>query len=247
MQAVWIIRTSTADEQAGRRGVLVFAAGWAGSDELVRHLVRPNDGWDLLCLFDYRTQPSETEKEELINLLRPYRQRRLAAWSFGVWAAERIFGGVSAATTKEEGRFWDEALAIGGTPAPIDDLYGIPRRAFDVTVRSIGGTGTGKFLERMCGTPDVLREYYRHRSTRPLEEIYDELVALRRQAEAAETGGGGPAKGFWTEAIVGGRDAIFPPANLERYWSEAGVTVVRYPEMPHYPFGEPALCARMIR
>lgn len=87
-------------------------------------------------------------------------------------------------------------MAIGGTPAPIDDLYGIPRRAFDVTVRSIGGTGTGKFLERMCGTPDVLREYYRHRSTRPLEEIYDELVALQRQAEAAETGGGGPPKDF---------------------------------------------------
>lgn len=234
MQAVWIKGPTPV---AGERRVLVFATGWAGSDELVRHLPVA-EGWDFLCLFDYRTLPDAAERDALCELLAPYRECRLAAWSFGVWAAEQIFRSVRS-------DFWRAAVAIGGTPMPIHDRYGIPARAFAVTVRSIGGAGTTRFLERMCGTPEVLREYYRHRSTRPLEEIYDELVSLQRQA-LTSTADLLPDKGFWTTAIVGGQDAIFPPENLERYWREAGVQVEVRPELPHYPFGEPELWTRII-
>ena len=242
MQAVWIKRPNSAPSAAGERGVLVFAAGWAGSDELVRHAVLP-EGWDFLCLFDYRDLPKQAELDTLYELLAPYRERRLAAWSFGVWAAEQVFGPLCA---MRPGGFWSAAVAIGGTPAPIHDRYGIPARAFAVTVRSIGGAGTTRFLERMCGTPEVLREYYRHRSTRPLEEIYDELVSLQRQALSSSTADLLPEKGLWTTAIVGGRDAIFPPENMERYWNEAGVPVSIRPAMPHYPLCEPELWRRII-
>lgn len=235
MQAVWIKRSAA--HSRSERGVLVFAAGWAGSDQLVRHVDLP-EGWDFLCLFDYRDLPDAAQSEELFTQLASYRERRLVAWSFGVWAAEQLFWPLCA---MRPGGLWAAATAIGGTPAPIHDRYGIPARAFAVTVQSIGGTGTGKFLERMCGTPEVLREYYRHRSTRPLEEIYDELVSLQRQALTTAAADLLPEKRFWTTAIVGGRDAIFPPENMERYWGEAGVRVVRRPEMPHYPFCEPEI------
>lgn len=40
----------------------------------------------------------------------------------------------------------------------------------------------------------------------------------------------------WTRAYIGGRDRIFPPANMERYWSEDPDTeIVRDPEGLHLP------------
>ena len=143
MQAVWI---NSRPEMRSERGVIVFAAGWAGSDELVRHLALPQ-GYDLLCLFDYRSLPAAAEARELYAQIAPYRHKHLIAWSFGVWAAERIFGGADWT--------WDGAVAVNGTPLPVHDTYGIPVRAFAVTVRSIEGAGTGRFLERMCGTPET--------------------------------------------------------------------------------------------
>lgn len=228
MQAVWITRSAGAD--IARSGVIVFAAGWAGSDELVRHLALP-EGCDLLCLFDYRTLPSPEETAGLYSQITPYLHKHLIAWSFGVWAATEIFG----ACLFDRPGFWDTATAVNGTPIPISDAYGIPERAFAVTVRSIGGAGTAKFLERMCGTPEILREFYKHRSTRSLEEIYDELIQLRRQALDRLPDKPEPARSFWTAAVVGGKDAIFPPGNMSAYWREAGVPIIFVEDMPHYP------------
>lgn len=237
MQAVWITRST--DTKIPQRRVIVFAAGWAGSDELVRHLALPN-GCDLLCLFDYRTLPSPEETAEIDSQITPYRHRHLIAWSFGIWATTRIFG------SDPFGRadYWDTATAVNGTPFPISNDYGIPQRAFAVTVRSIGAAGTAKFLERMCGTPEILREYYKHRSTRALEEIYDELVQLRRQALDGLPENPKPARNFWTEAVIGGRDAIFPPENMSAYWREAGVPITFVEDMPHYPLYQTDILTR---
>lgn len=235
MQAVWITRTPDSNP-AQKKDIIVFAAGWAGSDELVRHLTLP-ESYDMLCLFDYRRLPDTAEAEELYAQIAPYRHKHLVAWSFGVWAAVVIFG--------DSPLHWDTATAINGTPLPISDDYGIPWRAFAVTVRSIGGTGTGKFLERMCDTPEILREYYRHRSTRPLEEIYDELQSLQHEALATASEGL-PAPGFWTAAMIGGRDAIFPPENMARYWGEASVPLTTVETMPHYPLFDPNILIRLI-
>lgn len=232
MQTTWIKRSPHA---ATARGIIVFAAGWAGSDELVRHLILP-EGYDFVCLYDYRTLPDATERAELESVLSAYEKRYLMAWSFGVWVAEQLFG--------QSPLTWQRAVAIGGTPQPIDDRYGIPKRAFAVTVRSIAGAGIVKFLERMCGTPEILREYYRHRSTRPLAEIYDELLALQRMA-GESTPSHRQAASFWTEAVVGERDAIFPPENMKRYWNENGIRVVLGDEMPHYPFYQTDLLTRL--
>lgn len=232
MQAVWITRSASPTQQ---QGVIVFAAGWAGSDELVRHLVLP-ERYDLLCLFDYRTLPDATEVGKLYAQTAPYHRKHLIAWSFGVWAAAQISG--------DSPLHWDTATAINGTPVPIHDTYGIPKRAFAVTVRSIGGAGTLKFLERMCGTPEILREYYKHRSTRALEEIYDELLRLQEMSLARPADN--PAPNLWTAAIIGQKDAIFPPENMTAYWNAAKVPVTLHAEMPHYPLHESGILARLI-
>lgn len=236
MQAVWITPRPEPDTpHSQKQGVIVFAAGWAGSDQLVRHLALPQ-GYDLLCLFDYRALPAAPESAELCAQLEPYRHKHLIAWSFGVWSATRIFG---------DGPLrWDTATAINGTPIPVSDTYGIPQRAFAVTLRSIGGAGIVKFLERMCGAPEILKEYYKHRSTRPLDEIYDELLSLQQQALVPSAAH--PAPGIWTRAIIGSQDAIFPPANMERYWTQAHVPITTIQDMPHYPLYNPDILIRLI-
>ncbi len=239
MQAVWITRSAEAD--IPQRGVIVFAAGWAGSDELVRHLAWPAE-CDLLCLYDYRSLPGPTETAGLYSQITPYRHKHLIAWSFGVWAATRIFGG----RLFDRANDWDTATAVNGSPIPISDTYGIPRRAFAVTERSIGTAGTAKFLERMCGTPAILKAYYKHRSTRALEEICDELLQLRRQALDGLPEKPEPVPAFWTGALIGGQDAIFPPENLSAYWREAGVPIAFDPDMPHYPLYDPERLIRLI-
>ena len=78
--------------------------------------------------------------------------------------------------------------------------------------------------------------------TRWLEDImtrYGQTVTVERDG-AAETAAGAsvPHAGFWTEAVAGTEDAIFPPENMMRYWTEAGVRVTVGEGMPHYPLAD---------
>lgn len=229
MQTVWIRRVYSPR-------IIVLALGWAGSDEVVRHLVIP-EGFDVVCLFDYCTLPSQAERALLYSTLSTYGERHLIGWSFGVWAASEIFGGGHLLV-------WNSTVAVNGTPVPIDDDYGIPTRGFALTVRGIRGGGTLKFLQRMCGTPEVLQAYYLHRSTRPLDEICGELTALGNFAAGASVSE--RSSRFWSRAVVGGRDEIFPPENMLRYWALAGVPVTVLAEMPHYPFYNPNFLSDLL-
>lgn len=219
--------------------MVVLALGWAGSEELVEHLLLPEE-CDVVCLFDYRDL---TLSDGLFTELEAYAERYLMGWSFGVWAATRLFG-MGGEDSLASALTWRGATAVNGTPAPVDDGYGIPKRGYELTARGIQGVGTRRFLERMCGSPEVLEFYYRHRSTRPLDEIGEELAALGKGAERGLVLPGGT--NLWTRAVVGGRDAIFPPENMARYWAEAGVTTVLDPDMPHYPFYNEDLLADLV-
>lgn len=213
-------------KRAGSSRVIVFALGWAGSDELIRHLILPDD-CDLVCLFDYRDLAFSAD---FIPAIQSYPQKYLVAWSFGVWAATRLLSTID----------WADTVAINGTPKAIDDRYGIPRRAFELTVRGIRAAGTQKFLERMCG--DHLRDYYRHRSTRPLDEIVVELERLGESYVEPTP----DQQRLWKRAVVGGLDAIFPPENMLRYWQEAGVEMTKVPGMPHYPLYDPEILVKIL-
>ena len=97
----------------GNPGLILFMLGWAADHHAVEHLAP--EGYDMLCVYDYRTlEPFAAEE------FSAYRNVTLFAWSFGVWAAERTCRDVAP----------DCAVALGGTPYPVDDRFGIPRRVF---------------------------------------------------------------------------------------------------------------------
>lgn len=207
MQEVWI-------KQSGSDRVILFALGWAGSDELISHLETVDA--DLVCLYDYRTmEPSE----RLITRLASYRERHLVAWSFGVWAATELFA---------DRIEWHSATAIGGTPRPVDPDFGIPPRSFALTVRGIEAAGTLRFLQRMCGSE--LAAYMSHRSTRPMDEITQELRILGELSATRHT-----ERLPWSHAIVGAEDQIFPPAAMAAYWQQSNTPCTIIEGLPHYP------------
>ncbi len=216
MQATWV-------KQGASDRLLVLALGWAGEPRMIEHLLW--DG-DLLCLWDYRTVELP---EGLTAQIDSYTHRHLLAWSFGVWAAAHLFG---------ERIAWDSAVALNGTPRPVDPDLGIPPRAFAVTLKSLETAGTLKFLERMCGP--YLQEYLRHRSLRPLDEVVDELKRLAQQAVD-------DPRLPWSRAVVGERDQIFPPGAMIAYWESSDVPVTTDPDLPHYPFYRPDCLAQWLR
>ena len=212
MQKHWLKRIGAPD--------LVVALGWASEPRLVQNI--PTEGHDVLVLYDYRTLEPLAAADTA-----PYGQITLLAWSFGVWVAEQVCRDIP----------FRRAVALNGTPLPVDARYGIPPQAMAVTRQGIRRTGTDLFDRRAYGT------YYDRLSetlhTRPLEELCDELDAL---SEAAAE----PYRPNieWNAAVVGGADRIFPPAHMAAYWKELAIPV---PDMPHYPFGDRTAMEKLLK
>ena len=213
MQKHWLKRIGAPD-------LIVVALGWASEPRLVQNI--PTEGHDVLVLYDYRTLEPLAAADTA-----PYGQITLLAWSFGVWVAEQVCRDIP----------FRRAVALNGTPLPVDARYGIPPQAMAVTRQGIRRTGTDLFDRRAYGT------YYDRLSetlhTRPLEELCDELDAL---SEAAAE----PYRPNieWSAAVVGGADRIFPPAHMAAYWKELAVPV---PDMLHYPFGDRTAMEKLLK
>lgn len=199
----------------GQPNLIIFALGWGADPSTVAHI--PSfPGFDTLILYDYRGV------EPLGNgFLAGYEKIILFAWSFGVWASEQILK--EAALTK--------AVALNGTPLPVDDRYGIPLRAFRATLRGIASAGPETFNRRAYG--ECYDKMAASLDGRPWNERLEELEKLYGISSVAYE----PAI-KWSDALIGSRDGIFPPDNMLAYWQprmEPGRLTVA--DLPHYPFG----------
>ena len=193
------------------RDLLLIALGWACDERAAAHVVP--DGYDVLCTFDYRDiRPLPP------GLAAPYRRIVLLAWSFGVRAAERICRDIPL----------DRAIALNGTPYPVDDRLGIPRRSMLVTQKGIRRAGTEAFARK------AYAEYYDPATSSPRdrtnEELCDELSVLCDLSAEPHT-----PRIEWNRAVVGLRDGIFPVPHMLACWGDRALTA----DLPHYPFGDP--------
>lgn len=169
--------------------------------------------------------PAPEEAAALRALVSGYGERRLIAWSFGVWAAERIFAGV---------RF-TRAVALNGTPRPAHDRYGMGARRLALTLRGLPAQGMEGFLRRAYqGAYERLLPLLAPRS---LSENIAELETLVRESAIPYT----PSL-TWDAAAVGDDDRIFPPENMAAYWGERAKIV----PLPHYPFENAALIGAIL-
>ena len=209
MQSDWIVRRGATD-------LVILALGWASDPRVVGDF--DSQGCDLLCLYDYRSiEPLRAEAFDV------YRSIRLVAWSFGVWAA-----GKACARLPLSG-----AVALCGTPRPVDERCGIPPRTMQVTLDGIRREGIELFCRRAYG--NACQHFEQGvPCDRPLDQLLDELQSLydcsMADSEAMESS---PLN--WASAVVGGRDRIFPPEHQLNYWGDRATL---RPAMGHYPFDE---------
>lgn len=206
-----------------RRGqndrLVLFVLGWAADYRVVEHIGLP--GCDVLAVYDYGGGLDDGLAEKIAG----YGDVRLLAWSFGVWVAERLLAGVELT----------RAVALNGTPVPVDALYGIEPRRMAVTLRGLKAGGMEAFDRRAYGEHfDRLRPVL---SPRPQERNIAELEYL---VEASAAGHAASLR--WDKAIVGSEDLIFPSENMVRYWGSRAEVL----PLPHYPFADGGLIEKEI-
>ncbi|MGN1210733.1 MAG: alpha/beta fold hydrolase [Candidatus Cryptobacteroides sp.] len=201
----------------GSDSLLLFFGGWGSAPVLFRDSVALS-GRDCLFCYDYKDCSFD------FALLDDYKDIVVLAWSMGVWTASRVLGDAAVL----DGRI-SEAVAIGGTPWPIDDSKGIPQSVFDATLDRMSPVVLYKFRRRMCGAD--LPVFESRMPDRTIEDLKDELSALKRMSAQANG-----LVFTWTMAHVCRGDLIFPAANQMRAWEEAGVPVEMH-EGAHYDSG----------
>ena len=221
--------------------VVVVVLGWACDWRGVEHL--SFRGCDVLCTYDYRTLNYD-DAVEMRALVGSYPHRYLLAWSFGVWVAEQLFGAEGVTSTDKSKTVgtetchalaFERAVALNGTPRPVDARFGIEPRRLAVTLRGLQAGGMEAFDRRTYGRWfDALREVL---SPRGVAANVEELTCLSESALVPYE----PSL-RWDRGVVGRDDVIFPLRNMVAYWGDRAEIV----SLPHYPFGDAELILREI-
>lgn len=207
MQSVWSLN--------GRGELLLFFSGWGMDD---RPTARLRGGrFDVCTCFDYR----DLNTDEAARWA-DYDSLTVVGWSMGVWAAGRVLDGLQIPARK--------AVAINGTPTPVDDARGIPSAMARATADGLSAESLARFYRRMVGGGKRLKEM-EISGALPLvdpnerrQELYN-IIAAQPAPESTLR---------WDRALISTQDAIFPPENLRAAWRGAAETIEI--DAPHYPF-----------
>ena len=213
MKQVWLIQSP------GNRRLILFMLGWGATPNAVQQLPFP-EGYDVLCCYDHR-QLTPLAAGDFAGYERIY----LFAWSFGVWVSEQCCRELPL----------HRAIALNGTPYPVDPRYGMRLRVVQRTIRTGGdnpfaaaGDEAGRYIPT-GPYPD-----------RTAEEKLDELNLLAERAAADST-----PHLHWNAAYIAPRDEIFPPDHMRAYWHplHLGTEFDSY----HYPFTNPSLILNELK
>ncbi len=208
MKQEWLARE-------GNRDLIIYMLGWAATPNAVLHI--PTPGYDVLACYDHRSLAPLRAAD-----VAAYRRIYLFAWSFGVWVGEQCCRELPL----------HRAVALNGTPFPVDARYGLRLRVLMRTMRQIAKLGGNPFAEE--GGEGVRYSPSGPYAELSIEEKIDELNLL-----AERSGADSAAHLHWDAAYIGTKDEIFPPGNMRAYWEPLGIA--REFDSYHYPFADPAV------
>lgn len=212
MKAHWL-------ERADRPRVLLFFNGFGLDPRPFLHLSGRDH--DVLCLYDYRDL---IWPPALLALLGDARPIDLAAYSLGVWVADRLRD-LPALLTRVELQ-----VAINGTPHPLDARFGIPPERFRSTAKTYSAANQEVFYQQLFSDPLHLARFRANLPQRTWEDQRAELEHLATQVASAPS----LPDLRWNQALVGRQDQIFPAANQLRWWK--GRALIQRLEAGHFPF-----------
>lgn len=205
MQFTWL-------KQQGEQDLVLFVLGWAASPNAVCHIDPP--GCDVLAVHDY-TSLRPLRAADYAS----YRRIYLFAWSFGVWVAEQY--------CRELPLY--KAIALNGTPFPVDERYGMRLRVVLRTMQQ--QARTGKQPAPAEAARAIPSGPYPERSIDSKVDELTRLATLSREHSSAHL--------VWHAAYIADKDEIFPPEKMWAYWQSVGLGTGF--ESYHYPFADPAL------
>lgn len=209
MQSVWQINN--------KKKLLLFFSGWGMDERPTAHLNSAE--YDICTCFNYnKLDTPEIEKWQT------YDEIIVAGWSMGVWAAEQVMPNIGISIRK--------AVAINGTPVPVDDRLGIPAAIAQGTLDGLNPASLNRFYRRMFGNVKLLQKM-KEQEAMPvidLEERQEELRKIIHAAPYTETGF------CWDKAVISLEDLVFPPAGQAAYWRTCPKTEGKFIIAPHYPF-----------
>lgn len=177
---------------ASRRLILIFA-GWAMDWRPMKNLRR--QGYDIAVVWGYGDGNFDAAFTE------GYDEICVVAWSLGVAVAPEAVGAFKDKITL--------AIAVNGTMRPVDDECGIPAAIFRGTLDGLDDRNLTKFYRRVAGSRDAYERFAADLPDTDLESLRAELAMFADYC---------PREMTWDVAIIGSRDAIFPPENMHRAW-----------------------------
>lgn len=183
-----------------RRLILIFA-GWAMDWRPMKNLRRP--GYDIAVVWGYGEGISKLEFAEV------YDEICLVAWSLGVAIAPEAVGSLKDRITL--------TVAVNGTMSPVDDRRGIPEAIFRGTLEGLDSRSLTKFYRRVTGSREAYEAFASDLPEADLEALRRELAMFATYI---------PKEMRWDTAVIGKRDAIFPPDNMVRSWAGKARTVI---------------------
>ena len=198
MQYKWL-------NKQNNKNLIVFFNGWGMDEKIVKNLDCQN--FDVITFFDYRTFDMPITDFSI------YEKQYLIAWSMGVYVCNLFY---------DKFKDFDGFTAINGTQKPIDDNFGIPTLAYNLTVDNFNELTCKKFMKKIS-TEVNLQDY----CSRSLNELRQELISIRDLK----------INDFlsFNKAILSTKDRIFPFNNMLNYWQTTKTDIVQI-EGSHYIF-----------
>lgn len=218
--------------------LIIFFCGWSFDYKPFERLDCGNN--DVLCVYDYgdiggNESPlfgiSKFADSSLRNPIlslkgrgnKLYKTYSLVAWSMGVYAAYLL---------KDYLPEFDEKIAINGTPYPVHDEWGIPKKTFDLTLKYVDTGLQGKFQKNLFKRPEDYQKYLENPVARSIANQKQELIELDEYIKTHDCS----YSQFYDRAIISDTDKIIPTRNQLNFWRDnAEITVLN---SGHFPFFE---------
>ena len=206
MKHVWL-------NKFGNKKLLIFFVGWSFDEKPFEFLTF--DDLDVVVFYDYSEISFDVD-------FSGYEKYYFVGWSMGVYVG---------ALLKDKLPSFEKAIALNGTPMPIDNEFGIPERTFELTLKYAEEGLKGKFYQNVFWGEEQLNRYLANPVQRNIQNRVEELHSLKTLINANIC----DAKGFYDLAYVAQNDKIIPSKNQIRAWEILSVPIIELAD-GHFPF-----------
>lgn len=206
MKNVWL-------NKANNKNLLIFLVGWSFDENPFKFL--SFEDLDVLVFYDYSSLDFDVD-------FSGYEKYYFVGWSMGVYIGALLQNKLPA---------FEYAIALNGTPMPIDNEFGIPERTFELTLRYAEEGLKGKFYQNVFFGEEQFNKYFQAPIMREIDNRVKELHSLKEQIDKMPI----EALGFYNKAYVAKNDKIIPSKNQFRAWQKLNVPVIELAD-GHFPF-----------